>query len=600
MQDARSDMIGTPTGRTAARMLFAACVAIFAVFFAWPVLLTVTEGFSEPVAGARRAWTLRYVADVFTDPVLRRCLMHSLGLALTVTGLSVLVAVPLAILATRYEFPCRRLLVPLLLVPLVLPPFVGAIGMRHLLGRFGALNSLLGALGIIDPDHPLDFLGGARFWGVVLVQTLYLYPIVYLNVSAALANLDPTMEQAAENLGAGLGLRLRRIILPLILPGMFAGCTIVFIWSFTELGTPLMFDYYSVAPVQVFWGIQEMSTNPRPYALVAVMLSVSAGLYLAATLAFGGRGYAMTTRAMTGEAARRLGPAAGTLAAAFVAGVIAAAVLPHVGVLLTSLAAPGSWYRSVLPAQWTFEHYTGALRHPLAAGSIRNSLFYAGLATLLDIALGFTMAYLSVRVRIGGRRLLDALAMMPLAVPGLVLAFGYVAMTLRWPFPQLAAWCRSHGWDNAASLMQVTGEAPNPAMFLIIAYAMRRLPYVVRSAAAGLSQVSAELEEAAANLGASRLYTIRRVIVPLVIPNLIAGGLLAFSFAMLEVSDSLILAQTEEYYPMTKAIYALFARLGDGPYIASAMGAWGMVLLAVTLIGASMMLGKRLGAIFRM
>jgi len=600
VQTTRSDMIGTPTGRLAAQLLFAACVAVFAVFFAWPVLLTVAEGFSEPVSGGKRSWTLRYVADVFGDPVLRRCLTHSLGLALTVTGLSVLVAMPLAILATRYEFPGKRLLVPLLLVPLVLPPFVGAIGMRHLLGRFGALNSLLGALGIIDPDHPIDFLGGARFWGVVLVQTLYLYPIVYLNVSAALANLDPTMEQAAENLGAAFGLRLRRIILPLILPGMFAGCTIVFIWSFTELGTPLMFDYYSVAPVQVFWGIQEMSTNPRPYALVAVMLSVSAGLYLAATLVFGGRSYAMTTRAMTGEAARRLGPAGGVAAAAFVAAVIAAAVLPHVGVLLTSLAGPGSWYRSVLPQRWTFEHYTGALRHPLAAGSIRNSLFYAGLATLLDIALGFTMAYLSVRVRIRGRRLLDTLAMMPLAVPGLVLAFGYVAMTLRWPFPQLADWCRSHGWEKAAALMQVTGEAPNPAMFLIIAYAMRRLPYVVRSAAAGLSQVSAELEEAAANLGASRIYTVRRVIVPLVIPNLIAGGLLAFSFAMLEVSDSLILAQTEEYYPMTKAIYALFARLGDGPYIASAMGAWGMALLTVTLIGASLMLGRRLGAIFRM
>ena len=79
----------------------------------------------------------------------------------------------------------------------------------------------------------------------------------------------------------------------------------------------------------------------------------------------------------------------------------------------------------------------------------------------------------------------------------------------------------------------------------------------------------------------------------------IAGGLLAFSFAMLEVSDSLILAQTEEHYPMTKAIYTLFIRLGDGPYLASAMGVWGMALLTVTLVGASLMLGKRLGAIFR-
>jgi iron(III) transport system permease protein len=101
-------------------------------------------------------------------------------------------------------------------------------------------------------------------------------------------------------------------------------------------------------------------------------------------------------------------------------------------------------------------------------------------------------------------------------------------------------------------------------------------------------------------MGAGKLYTIRRVVGPLIMANLIAGGLLAFSFAMLEVSDSLILAQTQQHFPITKAIYELFGRLGDGPYVASAMGVWGMVLLTLTLIGASMMLGKKLGAIFRM
>ena len=91
----------------------------------------------------------------------------------------------------------------------------------------------------------------------------------------------------------------------------------------------------------------------------------------------------------------------------------------------------------------------------------------------------------------------------------------------------------------------------------------------------------------------------RTVIIPLIMANLIAGGLLAFSFAMLEVSDSLILAQRGEHFPITKAIYVLFERLGDGQYIASAMGVWGMALLALTLIGASLMMGKKMGAIFR-
>ena len=91
----------------------------------------------------------------------------------------------------------------------------------------------------------------------------------------------------------------------------------------------------------------------------------------------------------------------------------------------------------------------------------------------------------------------------------------------------------------------------------------------------------------------------RRIVLPLVAANLVAGGLLAFSFSMLEVSDSLILAQRASDYPITKAIYVLFERLGDGPGIAAAMGTWAMLLLACTLVGASLLLGRKLGAVFR-
>ncbi len=143
------------------------------------------------------------------------------------------------------------------------------------------------------------------------------------------------------------------------------------------------------------------------------------------------------------------------------------------------------------------------------------------------------------------------------------------------------------------------GEAPNPVPLLIIAYAVRRLPYIVRSASAGLQQTSGQLEEAAMNLGASTMTSIRRIVVPLIMANLIAGSILVFSFAMLEVSDSLILAQRQDDFPITKAIWEFYNRLGDGPYIASAMGVWGMALLTITLVGASVLMGKKLGAIFR-
>lgn len=583
-------------------MLFALIAAVLAVFLIWPIILTVQGGFHDDESGL----TLRYFfgdVGVFNDPVYIAGLWNSLKIAVCTTILCLLIALPLASLAARYEFRGKTILSSLLMVPLILPPFVGAIGLRALLGRAGAVNTLLMNLGLVEPGQGIDFLGGEGFGGrlpgVVLMEALHLYPIVYLNVTAALANLDPALDEAAQGLGAGRWRRFRRVTLPLITPGVFAGCTIVFIWSFTELGTPLMFDYYDVTPVQIFYGLQEVQTSPRPYALTVVMLTVAVLLYLVSKLLIGGRSYEMQSKASIASIPTRLRGGKAFGAAAAFALVTFIAVLPHIGVVLNSFSAEQQWYQSVLPRAFTTQHYENALSHKLAMGSIHNSLLYASAAMVLCILMGLAIAYLHVRVKVRGGWLLDSLAMLPLAVPGLVLAFGFVAMSLHWPFPQLQQTFKEWGWDALAEMMAVTGQSPNPLLFLVIAYAVRRLPYVVRSAAAGLQQTSGQLEEAALNLGASRLTTIRRIVIPLIMANLIAGGILAFSFAMLEVSDSLILAQREEHFPITKAIYDLHMRLGDGLYIASAMGVWGMALLTVTLVGASMLMGKKLGAIFR-
>jgi len=167
--------------------------------------------------------------------------------------------------------------------------------------------------------------------------------------------------------------------------------------------------------------------------------------------------------------------------------------------------------------------------------------------------------------------------MLPLALPGIVLAFGYVGAF-------------------SATFLDIRN---NPMPLLVFAYAIRRLPYMVRAAYAGLQQTSETLEEASMNLGASPARTMRKITFPLVFANIVAGGILAFSFAMLEVSDSLILAVKEEFYPITKAIYAMSLRVADGAYVASAMGLLGMALLAASLLLAGRFLGKRMGELFR-
>jgi len=564
---------------------------ILSAFLLWPILLTVSGGFIDPQGG----FTLKYIASVFTDPLWMAGLRNSLAIAFCTTLVCLVITLPMAVLTTKFTFPGKTILGSIVLVPLILPPFVGAIGMRQMLGQYGAVNSFLAWIGLLDADKPgIDFLGGAgvggQFWAVVVMEALHLYPILYLNVSAALANLDPALDEAAIGLGASWRRRFFQITFPLILPGVFAGSTIVFIWSFTELGTPLMFDLYTVTPVQIYWGIQEVASNPRPYALVVVMLVVAVGLYILGKAALGGTSHEMHAKASIQSTPRALSPVMGILAGLFFLGITLLAVMPHVGVVLASFTVDGMWYRSILPTQWTGEHYTHALSHPLVMGSIRNSLMLASVAMVLSMLMGLAVSYLVVRVKVKGAWLLDALSMLPLAVPGLVMAFGYVAMSLHWPFGK---------GDPLAGWFDIVGANPNPIPLLIVAYAVRRLPYVVRSASAGLEQTSGQLEEAALNLGASTMTAIRRIVVPLIMANLIAGGILAFSFAMLEVSDSLILAQKEQHFPLTKAIFELFNRLGDGPYIASALGVWAMVLLTVTLVGASVLLGKKMGAIFR-
>jgi iron(III) transport system permease protein len=464
-------------------------------------------------------------------------------------------------------------------VPMILPPFVGAIGIKQILGQQGALNALLWHLGLQDPAHPVDWLGGGQLWGVALMISLNLYPIIYLNAVAALANIDPAMEEAAENLGCTGFRKFVRITLPLIMPGLFAGGTIVFIWSFTELGVPLMFDYTRIASVQVFNGIKDIGGNPFPYALVAVMLASSVLLYAASKLTFGRSAHAMMAKATSQGGPRRIGLLPGLACTAIFALVFFIAVLPHLGVILVALS--NNWYGTVLPESLTLHHFEQALGHNMALPSIQNSLKYAGLAVLLDLILGVAIAYVVVRTNLVGRQFLDALAMLPLAVPGLVLAFGYLAMT------------------QEGKLFDFLNPVRDPLILLVIAYAVRRLPYVVRSAAAGFQQTSVTLEEAAQNLGASPLRALRKVTLPLIAANLVAGGLLAFSFAMLEVSDSLLLAQRQQDFPITKAIYELYQLLGEGRFIASALGVWAMVFLGVTILGASIVLGKKLGAIFR-
>jgi iron(III) transport system permease protein len=540
----------------------------FIVFMLYPLGYVFTNAFFTA-----EGFSLIFMKLMFSSPNYTIILANSVNLGLAVTLFTTLLSLPLALLLVRYNFRGKGLLNGLILIPMVLPPFVGAIGMRQLLARFGSVNLLLLELGVIN--QPIDWLGGGSFWGVVILEVLHLYPIMYLNLAAALANVDPSLEEAARNMGANSFKLLRTVTFPLMLPGYFAGAIIVFIWAFTDLGTPLIFEYRENVAVQIFSMLTDLHQNPMGYAFVVAVIALTLFFFYLSKRVLGGGRYEMLGRGHVASAARPASVSITAIAYVVVLGISALALIPHLGVLLTSVTS--RWFLSVLPSEYTLKFYKDVFSHDLALLSIKNSLLLSSLSTIIDVVLGVTIAYLLARKRVPGRNVLDALAMLPLALPGLVLAFGYVAAFSATPLD--------------ARL--------NPVPLLVIAYAVRRLPYMVRAAYAGFQQTSVALEEAAINLGASPMKTFYQITMPLIFANLIAGAVLSFSFAMLEVSDSLILASKEPYYPITKAIYALLGRIADGPYIASAMGMLGLLLLAGSLFIAGRFFGRRMGELFR-
>ena len=565
--------------RGPALLITLAITVVFSIFFLYPAGMVVKQAFEGTREDGSTFFTLEFLTTVFKNPIYREGLWNAFALGIASTLATLAIAFPLALLGHRYAFPFKKTLGVLVLAPLILPPFVGAVGVKQMMGVNGALNALLIKTGLMDAAAPYDWLANGRFAGIVIMNALHLYPILYMNIAAALANLDPAMEQAAENLGCPPWKRFFRITFPLAMPGVFAGSSIVFIWAFTELGVPLVFDFARVAPVQIFDGIKGLDRNPIPYALTAILLIVAATVFAISKLVLGKSPLGTAPRPKGRSNTLPLSMPKALLCSLTFLAVFLLASVPHLGVLF--LSAAGRWYGTIIPDEFTIRHYSEALGNELVVPSIRNSLLYAGCATLLALVIGLSVAWVVVRSDLKARGWLDALVMLPLAVPGLVMAFGYLALS-----------------QEGKPFHFLVGAGGSPFMLLVIAYAIRRLPYIVRSAVAGLQQSNPVLEEAAKSLGATPARMLRRIAIPLIGANLAAGAILAFAFAMLEVSDSLILAQQAQHFPLTKAIYILLSTLGNGTELAAALGVWSMVFLSIAIMGAAILGGKR-GGLFR-
>lgn len=535
-------------------------LAVFTLFMAFPLSHVLLQAFfvnGEP--------SLQFFRSMVETEFYREAVLNSLNLAIAVTLLSTLVAYPLAFLLGRYRVPGAALIHTLLLLPLVVPPFVGVLGVRQLFSRFGTVNVLLLDLGIID--QPVRWLGGGGVAGIIALQVVHLVPILYLTLRASLANTHQALEEAALMSGASRAEVIRRIVIPMSFPGWFAGATLVFIGSFTDLGTPLIFEYRKTVPVQIFNMLTDLNENPVGYSFVVFTCFLSVLLFILSRASFSSGSYASSARIATTSTLRQLPRG---LSRAFACLALAYALLcliPQAALLTLSLS--DEWFMTALPASWTIRHFADVLQHPITAHSLFTSLWLSATASALTVVVGFLTAYIVVRWRGPTRALFETLSIIPLAVPGIVFAFGYAGAFASTPL------------DNRI----------NPFPLLIAAYVIRRLPAMVRSAAAGLEEANQALEEAGLMAGASPLQVTRKILFPLTARHLAVGAILTFAYSMIEVSDGLLLALEERFYPVSKAIYALMGR-PDGLELAAALGAIVMLIMVIAFYATEALSGR--------
>jgi iron(III) transport system permease protein len=478
--------------------------------------------------------------------------------------------VPLALLTVRYRFRGRGLLAVLAVLPLVIPPFVGAVAFQQILGRSGAVNLiLLERFGFTVP-----FMEGLT--GVVLVQTLHYFPFILLNTAAALSTLDRSLEEAAQNLGAS-GLRLfRRVLLPLALPGYAAGALLTFIRVIDDLGTPLMLNYTKLLAPQAYVRVTTVGlTDVDGYVICVVLVALSLAALWTSKAGLARGEFAALARGGDAPAVAlgTRGTALAWLAAVLLLG---PALLPHVGIALLSVSK--LWSLTPLPTVYTARNYEEILfRSPQF---VWNTLRYALLAAAADVGLGAVIGWLLVRGTVRGRQWLDVIATMPLAIPGVVIAVGYLRVF--------------HGWNVPGLGEPLTSTW----IILVIVYAMRRLPYTVRGAYAALQQMPVALEEAGQSLGANRARTFRKITLPLMSRGLLAGGLLAFITSAVDLSSTILLVPRVELGPLSYGIYLYMqSAVGRGP--GAALGVVAILLVAAGTWAATRLAGRAGGGLHR-
>jgi iron(III) transport system permease protein len=551
-----------PTLATGGFLLIWAFLALF-------VFYPLTRIFYDALTNEAGALTLANFFEFFTDRYYLRSLGKSLLLGLGAVVTTSIVGIAVAMLLIRCEFPGRQAFSYLTMLPMILPPLVGVLGFVFILGRAGTVNVILHDW--FGVQHPVNFMYGVH--GVLLVETVHLFPMMTLSILDALARVDPNLEEAAAGMGAKGWRRFRDITFPLTTPGYISGALLVFIWTFADFITPLVLGVQDLLAPQAYLNITQFVDRRifRMGIVISALLVILAIVFvLAARQYVSIKDY--SSLAYSKVARKPLGPVQRWLAVGFLSALLFVSFVPQVGVLLAAVGR--GWSLTPFPVDYTWEFFRQVSFE--TPKFIVNSFVFCGIAVAMCLAIGVPMAWIMGRTRAPGRGAMDALTTLMLAIPGTAVGIAYIrAFNFPLPFTDVA----------------LTG------MWLILplVLAVRRLPYTVRGSYSSLLLVHKSMEEAAESIGASKLRTFRDVTVPLVWKGIFVGGVFSFITSIQEASSTIFLTTGgNEMIPF--GIFTFY--IAGSQSQAAALGVILIVVCAASLFAVNRIAGTKVGGLF--
>lgn len=480
--------------------------AALAVLVLWPLARLFSASFFAEFTGE---FGLANYATFFGSGYFRRALWNSL----TISGLSALGALalglPLAIILARRRIPGSGTIRILIVLSLMSPPFIGAYAWIILLGRGGVLTRLAQSVGI---DLPTIYGPG----GIILVSVLQLYPLVFLLAFGALQRIDRSLEEAAAMLGRRPVNAFLTTAFPMMRPAVFTGALLVFLSVLSDFGAPILLgeNYNVLATLAFRLYLSEIGGEPAMAATTSVILVALAVVAIVLQrIVLSGRSHTGDPTVAPPDCRPLQGRAERMCLPAFAWAVVLVANLPLLVIIYTSFLETRG---PVFGDAFSIMSYRTVFA--TVGRAVTNSLTFSALALGLIAVAGAMLGYLLARRDTAVTRLLDGLLMIPYVIPGTVLGIGFITAF------------------NAPPVY-MTGTV----LIIVLAYFIRRLPYMVRAVSAIVYQVDRSVEEASVNLGAPPLRTFQKIMLPLMAPGLLAGATLAFVEVINELSATVVL-----------------------------------------------------------